>query len=271
MAIPAGPAGSATGGPCLWTIDTTCVADWDTYSVAVQNAATAYATTVLWAATGRQFGLCEISVRPCGRYAPNCPSLWGYWWDVGSSTWFPYIDDFGIWRNCSCGMDRCGCRPKCEVWLPGPVDSVLEVIQDGVVVPPASYRVDNGRWLVRTDGDCWPDYADLDVDSGTGFFEVTYLRGTPVPLALQVAAGTLAGEWAKGCSGGTCRLPSRVTTIARAGVTVSMVDVDSLLDRGLTGLTEVDQIITAYNPWGLKKRPRVWSNELTPPRITTTA
>jgi len=157
------------------------------------------------------------------------------------------------------------------VWLPGPVDSIIEVVQDGAVVPPASYRVDDGRWLVRVDGDCWPDYADLDVDSGDGFFEVTYLRGAPVPAALQVAAGTLAGEWAKGCSGGTCRLPSRVATIARAGVTVSMVDVDVLLERGLTGLTEVDQIITAFNPHGLKQRPRVWSNELRPPRITTTA
>jgi hypothetical protein len=36
-----------------------------------------------------------------------------------------------------------------------------------------------------------------------------------------------------------------------------MVDVDSLLERGLTGITEVDQIITANNPHGIKGRPRI--------------
>lgn len=257
-------------GPCSWTVNVVCGDDWDGFPLNVKTAAIDYATTVLWAATGRQFGVCDITVRPCGRYTPNCPSIWGFFWDVGSSTWMPYIDDFGVWRNCSCGADRCGCRPKCEVWLPGPVDSVTQVVQDGAVVPATAYRVDDGRWLVRTDGECWPDYANLDVDSGDGFFEVQYARGTPVPAALSAAAGTVAVEYARGCVGGPCRLPGRVQTLTRAGVTVDMVDVDTLLDRGLTGIIEVDQIITAFNPWAMKRRPRVWSNELTPPRVTTT-
>jgi hypothetical protein len=49
-----------------------------------------------------------------------------------------------------------------------------------------------------------------------------------------------------------------------------MVDVERLMDRGLTGVVEVDQVIAAYNPWGLKERPRVWSPDRPFPRTVTT-
>ena len=80
----------ATVGPCSgWTIDTTCCDDWDTYSDAVKAAATEYATTVLWAATGRRFGLCTRVVRPCGRQCQqeNGNGIYGWYWSEG--TWLP--------------------------------------------------------------------------------------------------------------------------------------------------------------------------------------
>jgi len=39
------------------------------------------------------------------------------------------------------------------------------------------------------------------------------------------------------------------------------VNIDTLLDRGLTGITEVDQVVASYNPFGLKGRPRISSWE----------
>jgi hypothetical protein len=228
--------------------------------------ATAYATLVLWAATGRQYGLCELTVRPCGRECTNCAN--GYYWYEG--TWIPYIWN-GQWFNCWCGSDwGCSCDPKCRVYLPGPVTEVSEVIVDGTTIDPSEYVVYDGRWLVRLDTSaCWPYCGDFNVTSGTGFFQVTYTRGTAVPMALLNAAGTLACEYAKACLGEACRLPSRVVSVARQGVTVSMVDVDRLLETGLTGLTEVDQVIVSLNPYRLKGRTRLYSPDVPAVRMVT--
>lgn len=264
---------SSDPGPCTWEIDTGCCPDWATYSAAVQNAATNYATTVLWAATGRRFGLCPVVVRPCGRYTHGgTPSIWGYTFSLygpGGAAWYPYIGDDGAWRNCACPGTSCGCRPDCEVYLPAPVASVTEVVVDGVVVDPSAYRVDDNKWLVRTDGGCWPDRADLNVDSGTGLFQVSYVRGETVPAVLLSAAGILACEYAKACTGGSCRLPASVQSIARQGVNVQFLDFNMLVERGFTGITEVDSVIQALNPFALKARLRVWSPEIKVPRMTT--
>lgn len=253
-------------GPCSWTIDTECCNSWDDYPPNVQTNATNYASLVLWASTGRRFGLCEMTVRPCGSFkaTPMPPWGWGSYWSGG--VWYPYIGADGLWRNCGC-CGFCNCSPACEAYLPGPVDSITEVLVDGEVVDPATYEVQDRHWLVKVDGECWPQCPDMAANEA---FEVTYVRGEPVPAALATAAGTLACEFAKACVGQDCRLPGRVQFIARQGVTAQMVDVERLTDRGLTGLAEVDQVIAALNPYGVKARPRVMSPDRPLPRTVTT-
>jgi hypothetical protein len=166
----------------------------------------------------------------------------------------------------------------CQVFLPGPVAAVLSVEVDGEVVDPNTYRVDNGIWLVRTrtqaededqDPPCWPMFQNYNFDSGEHTFFVTYQQGQAVPQPLLRAAGELACEYAKACLGLPCRLPSRVTSIARQGVTITASDIDALLDRGLTGITTVDQLIRSYNPGGLWVRTRVSSPDTEIIRETT--
>lgn len=272
---PVGPAGDGESGPCNWVFDPSlCCPDWGSYGQELRDRAIRYASMVLWAATGRQYGLCPVTVRPCGKYTSGgMPSIWGYTFSLyaggGAGLWYPYIGGDGEWRNCACPVSNCGCRPDCQVYLPAPVSSVTSVNVDGAIVPDSAYRVDNRKWLVRTDGNCWPDHADYNVDSGTGFFEVSYVRGAMVPAALLDAAGTLACEFAKGCATGSCRLPGNVVSLARQGVTVQMMDLNTLLTRNLTGIPEVDQIIVSLNPHGLKERLRVYSPELRVPRMVT--
>jgi hypothetical protein len=262
---------SAADGPCLWEIDTACCQTyWDTLTPALQASATAYATLALWAATGRQYGMCPITVRPCGRYCNDSGYAGQYWAD---GTWIPYILG-GVWRNCWCGCGGgscCTCAPTCQVYLPGPVSSIVSVTVDGAVVDPATYRVDNDAWLVRTGGDgfCWPDCQDFDLDSGVGTFFVTYTRGPAPPAALLSAAGTLACEFAKACQGQACRLPAYVVALSRQGVDFQAVDPTTLLELGLTGLWEVDSLIRHLNPYAMTHRPRLVTPDLTPPRITT--
>lgn len=241
--------------PCNWMINVTCCTDfWATLTLDEQAAATSYATIALWARTGRQYGTCPITVRPCGRYC-NDDGIGGWYW--GNGTWLPYIVD-GFWYNCPCGPAFCSCEPTCRVYLPGPVASVTSVTVDGVLVDPATYRVDNDAWLVRTGaGNCWPVRQDFDVDSGVGTMFVVYERGETPPLALLAAAGTLACEYAKACKNLACRLPAYITGLTRQGVDFTAVDPTVLLENGFTGLWEVDGLIRDLNPSMLTSRPRL--------------
>lgn len=255
-------------GPCLWDIEVSaeCCPQWATYTPENQLKAITAATFLLWAATGRRYGICSVTTRPCGldrRCGGGCGS-WDWW-----GGWMrPYILD-GIWRNCLCGS-ACDCAPHCQIRLPGPVETVTQVLLDGVVVPSTSYRVDDFQWLVRTDGECWPECQDYNVDvPADGTLQVMYGRGEPVPAAILDAAATLACEFGKACAQDkSCALPGRLQTLTRQGVTASMVDITTVLKYGLTGITSVDMIIMADNPGGLKQRPFFYSRD-TAPRVRT--
>jgi hypothetical protein len=255
---------------CTWAIDPGCCSDWSTYDPDSQARAAAFATDVLWAATGRQFGACPITVRPCFNKGF---SNFGYWFDGG---WMPFIWN-GQWYNsplgCGCsGFCCCGTRPFTEVWLPGPVAGISQVVVGGLIVDPSAYRVDDAQWLVRQDGNTWPVLQDYNVAAGSlNSWEVTLFRGTPVPPSLSTAAGVLACEFLKACAGGECRLPGYVQSIIRTGVEVQMVSLADALKLGFTGLAEVDMVIRSFNPNGLTHRLRLYSPDTQVNRITTTS
>lgn len=263
--------------PCSWDVDTSCCADWDTYSTDLQQAAAEYGALMVWASTGRRFGACTKTVRPCRRDCEDCGGAAGWYYSDG--TFMPYLLN-GVWRNCWCGTGSgCfTCRPACQIWLTPPVSGIVEVRFSGTgVVDPTTYRVDDWQWLVRQGPavtgsgttDCWPIRNDFNfpvtgplAPADNSAWQVTYLWGLPVPAVLQRAAGELACEWAKNCLGQACRLPQRVTSISRQGVTVSLADVDQLLENGLTGLVTVDNVIRAFNPYRLTSRMKVASPDL---------
>ncbi len=258
--------------PCNWEVDTSCCSTWDSYDTETQTAAMEYGALVVWAGTGRRFGLCERTIRPCGRTVSDLSAPYGYYWADG--TWMPYIFN-GVWRNCAgCGADFgcCSCQPRCQVWLPTPAYSIpaTGITVGSDIIPVDAWRIDNGQWLVRTDGECWPECQDFNTDSGDDFFQVTYFKGQPVPQVLLSAAGELACEWAKACTGADCRLPARVTSISRQGVSVSMVDIDVLLRDGLTGVPTVDQVMLAFNPYRLTSQMRIDSPDWPPASRTVT-
>jgi hypothetical protein len=184
------------------------------------------------------------------------------------SVWSPFIRD-GSWFNCGCA-GACSCEPRCAVWLPGPVAGVVEVVVDGVVIDPSRYRVDNRTRLVGLDGQCWPDCQNMNLESpDEGTFQVTYLRGKPLPMAGQIAAGLLACEFLKACQGQACGLPANISSLTRQGVQIEMVDPTDELNDGLTGIRQVDQFIRAVNPKNLLRRPRVLSPDLKQPAMRT--
>lgn len=266
------------GSPCAWTIETPCCACWDTFDPGQQANALAWATEILWALSGRQFGVCPVTVRPCQRWTAQTYRTYGVWTDSDYSagvgpTWIPFIGVDGNWRNCGCA-GWCACAPTSQVWLPGPVNGVSEVRINNVIVPAENYRVDVANdgnfWLVAENGVIWPECQSFDEPaSGTGnTFTVTYGRGREVPTAGKLAAGALACEYAKLCSGQDCAISPQATTITRDGVTYTILPSDQLIAAGLTGVASTDLWIRSVNPYFLKQRPRVWSPDMGTPRMT---
>jgi hypothetical protein len=256
---------------CTWTIDPDCCAElWAATPEDMQNRATRFATDVLWASTGRQFGTCPMTVRPCLK-----GGQWGFAWYNqgygGFTGWQPFIYN-GQWYNGPCGCSSgCILHPFTSATLLGPVAGIAAVVINGVTLTPTAYRVDEQQFLIRQDGDHWPVIQNLNhVDGDVDTWSVTYFHGTPVPGALLAAAGTLACEYIKACNGdSSCRLDGRVVSIVRTGVEMQMTPLDDLLKLGYTGLQEVDMLIRSYNPTGLTHRLRLYSPDVDTQTITT--
>jgi hypothetical protein len=251
--------------PCAgWTPNTALCSKWSTYSAAVQAHALRVATRVLWAATGRRFGLCAVTVRPC--WAPQAPLYQaypvgyygeGYWTLLGAAGGgVQLIGGSG----CACSS-ACQCSPP-QIALPPVADSVTEVRIDGAVLDPSAYRLTAG-YLIRMDGLNWPTQQNLAAPAGAAnTWSVTYNQGEAVPDDLQDAAGLYACQVGAALTGGSCQLPNRVQSVTRQGVTIEYLNADDYLDKNRTGYDLVDSIISTYNPHGLQQRPRLLSPDM---------
>jgi hypothetical protein len=231
----------------------------------VMERAEALAWSTLSALLGYRLSLCPVLLRPC---LTRC--IGGTTWQeapVHGSAFQPYVAG-GRWYNaCGCKTD-CSCTSLCEVIMPTPVGGITEVWMDGGLLDPSAYRVDNGTRLVRTDGDCWPTCQDMTLDTDLGgAFTVSYYPHLAPNDLFRYAAGVLAAEYFKACSGKQCRLPQGVTSISRNGITMEIPS--GLFPNGATGLREVDPIIRIYNPNGLKMPSRVMSPDSPRGRVQT--
>lgn len=249
------------------------------------------ASQTLYELSGRQFtGTCEETVRPCtpggcGWAGLGLNIIPG--WGSGGETWGGGVSGGGIpfagwgWYDVGGAYGSnaiCGCQPLSQILLGYPVDEVLEVTIDGDVVDPATYRVDEWRYLVRTADSStdpptsrfWPNCQNLQVDDGEpGSFVVRYTHGVAPPPAGVLAASQLACQMAQQCAGQECMLPTGTTKVIRQGVQIERGLLASWMMRDAsgktgwqTGLIMVDAFLTSYNPNALRGRPQVWSPDL---------
>ncbi len=227
------------------------------------------ASQLLFELSGRIYpGLCEKTVRPCtdswcgfqmlsrGHIVYDPYDSWGWWWT-------------GINWNYN-GRAPCGCQPLDRVLLSGyPVQAIIEVKIDGVVVNPVTYRLDQHRWLSRVRDPAapdvrlfWPHCQALDLpDTEPGTFSVSYLYGQEPPLVGIHAASQLGCELWKSCTGQDCALPTGTTRVTRQGITISRTSFQRDIKTGIwaTGMSIVDAFLSTVNPSGLKRRPSIWS------------
>lgn len=241
----------------------------DTEDPTILATAQDLATAILFSLTGRQFGCCTVTVRPCKprTCAPLQLSRIIYWdsrtfgrENLGVMSFVPTLIGGEVYNiSCGCPSGCCTCEASCEVRLPGPICTVTNVTVDGVVLDPSLYRVMDGDTLI-IDSDHCPGCQDYDLAAGeVGTWTVTYSVGTPVPAELNIAAGLYANELKKAFTGDkSCQLPANVQQVTRQGVNVTYTNPLVLTQAGLTGLPLVDTIIRAVNPYSAAEPSRVW-------------
>jgi hypothetical protein len=260
-----------TSACSVWATDADICSPCDDYAfdALLIDDSLAIASDILYELSGRQFpGSCQDYVRPCS---------------AGAGSMITRSSNGGVWRgSCSCtGATACACHHPYEITLGVyPLTSIVSIIQADTTNPayPASttldsslYRIDDYRWLVRqpdTDGGNpgWPCCQRLDRPIGEEqTFQVTFTWGQSPPAAGVRAAAALACELALACSPetiGQCRLPKRITDISRQGVSMALIDPFDFLDKGLTGIYEVDVFLRTYNPSQLRRRAGIISPDI---------
>lgn len=155
-----------------------------------------------------------------------------------------------------CYPSVCACDPYPSIDLASryPILGVWDVRVGGELLDPTAYEVRGRRWLVRLDGAQWP--------LGTGWvanrpdlFSATWAYGRERPISGRLAAARYALELARLCADGTCGLdPQSARNVVREGITYTVLDPDSVIAEGRTGLSSVDAWIIA-DAVGHKPRP----------------
>lgn len=214
------------------------------------------ACNILYALSGRQFpGTCSAILRPTGPYGWGCSHQ--------SVSMLPDLVSRGVGIDSYLAATNGGSCGDGGITLGlYPIKSVTTIKINGVTLDPSTYRVDDQRYLVRPGVMFWPFFQRIDLpDTASPTFSVAVTYGADPPSNGPTAAAAFGVELARYRAGMSNRLPARVTSLTRQGVTVSAIDQMSYLKEGLTGLYEVDIFLTAYNPGGQTRRPIIWSPE----------
>jgi len=133
-----------------------------------------------------------------------------------------------------------------------PVRAVSAVHYQGRTLDPSEYTLRNNSYLVRQNALPW-------VMDPVNDLSVTYSYGTPPPAAGKRAAIRLANELILSDMGSqACALPERISSVARQGVSYTIMDPQEFISNGKVGIYEIDLFLAAVNPSKAKKRPKVF-------------
>lgn len=202
--------------------------------------AIADASLLLYYWTGRQFGTCTTTLRVCR----GCRCAYG--------------------TPCCCEVDSI----DLGLW---PITSIDAIRMDGEEQDPDDFHIDEFHLLVRSTSQApWPVCSNLWAESGGAYdtdpyrpsFEVTVTHGVEVPHVLERAARTLTCELINDACAGQCKLPERVTSISRRGMSVEVASSQDLLGDKLTGIYVVDLAISTLNPTKMQSPSFVWTPQL---------
>lgn len=217
-------------------------AEWD--------ATLALASEVLWALTGRRWA--GERTHTVEVVAPVAGDPFPVGWSASWGPVHPALIDGEVYN--------CGCSAAERVRLPHDgITAVEEVTVRGAVRAPESYMLDRGH-LVDLSGRGWPTCPPG--------FAVRYTAGKAPPEGGRRAAALLAREHARARLGdpGSVLLLN-LTSRTRQAITETFVPAADLIERGMTGVPQVDSWVATVNPAKLTRRARAWSPDTAPSTV----
>ena len=148
-----------------------------------------------------------------------------------------------------------GLSPESRIRLRGrPVTKIHSIRRrDGVILDPSAYYLVDHSTVQAATGIPWTPCN----------LEITYSYGTYAPTMGRMAARTLAIEFVKLFEGSDdCALPQRVTSIARQGVSYTLLDSQDFIEEMRTGIYMVDLFLKSTNPDKARAKARVFSPDV---------
>lgn len=228
------------------------------------------ATTILYQKSAKQFtGSCgPVTIRPVFR--PNNADTrgwvfaggggWGYGWGASA------MGNLGMPPVLALYAEEQGAVIEMYDY---PVNEILQVKIDGVIIPNDEYELRSFKWLLRTRPTSdfvptqrwgWPTSQIPDLpDTQQGTFSITYMYGQDCGEGGRAAATALAAQLAIPYFGGPSQFPVRTTRVTRQGVTADIASVVDVLKTGGTGVYVADMWLSSVNPKQLARKPRVWT------------
>ena len=150
-----------------------------------------------------------------------------------------------------------------------PVKTVTEVrLLDVWSSDPASgVAMDTENWRqvgssVRftrfSTGPGWVRAADPRLVPNGALVAVDYTVADNLPPTTDQVVLLLAEEYCKAAAGRPCKLPDRITSVSRQGITWTVLDPADFLNRGRTGIIRVDTWLSAANPGRNRSKARIF-------------
>lgn len=117
-------------------------------------------------------------------------------------------------------------------------DGTEELLTDGWTVFQWRILISASKFQ-RGSVACWPQAGDR--------MRVEYHYGSTITGAAARACQSLAHEFWLAGQGLACALPERVTSVNREGLSFTMIDPQTYLDKGLVGIPAVDTFLATVN------------------------
>ena len=205
----------------------------------------------LYSLSGRKFpGVLTATVRPTARHEQQVYP------EPMTISWPTYT-----WGVC-CGYPHRTCYAPMSIGLGrGPIVSIQSVTINGDVLDPINYIVEDQKWLTRVDCCGWPVCG---CDSCEEPFKVDFTFGEDPPQMGIDAATILSAEMYRAMTptSSGCKLPTRLTSITRQGVTMAIIDPMDFFTKGLTGNYQIDLFVMAFNPAKQLRKPIAFSPDM---------
>jgi hypothetical protein len=91
----------------------------------------------------------------------------------------------------------------------------------------------------------------------SGLCKIEYSVGSNLPPGTEFATEQLSREYLNARLGRKCRLPERITSVSRTGVSWTVFDPQDIIKQGMSGIPQIDTWLALNNPTQQRRSARI--------------